>query len=153
MPDSPLLAALQEALAGEHAAVWAAGRAAGQLTGARQEAALDDLETARIARDRLREQIVRAGGEPVSAAPAYEEPKPVSSASRARALMAQISLGLVPLYARLAGTAPAGSRAWPTTQATTRAARAVFWGAPTAAFPGAPGVTRVARGQPGTLAS
>lgn len=130
------LTALQEALAGEHAAVWAAGRAAGPLTGSAQRAAVADLADARAARDQLRDQIGSAGGEPVSAAPGYLEPTPTNSAGRARSLLAQVCLARVPLYARLAGTAPTGSRSGPARRAGALAARAVYWGATPQAFPG-----------------
>lgn len=132
------LTAMQEALAGEHAAVWAAGRAAGRLTATAREAALADLADARAARDFLRDLIVQAGGEPVSAAPAYLEPTPADSARRAKDLLAHVCLARVPLYARLAATTAAGSRSYSVDRAGALAARAVYWGAQPQPFPGAP---------------
>ena len=55
-----LVDALQAALAGEHAAVWASGRAAGELSGSRRRAPAE-LDAHRGARDALRDPDRGAG--------------------------------------------------------------------------------------------
>ena len=80
--DSPYLDALQAAVAGEHAAVWASGRAAGELGGRRRDAARRELDAHRRARDELRRQVTALGAEPVEAAVAYVEPFPVEGRFR-----------------------------------------------------------------------
>jgi hypothetical protein len=134
---TPELAALQAALAGEHAAVWAAGRAAGELRGDARTRALRQLDEHRQARDALRRSIVALGAAPVQAAPAYVEPFPVEGAAGGRRLLAHVNEALAATYADLAAaSAPAARR--PAVAASTAAAvRALGWGAEPSAFPGA----------------
>ncbi len=134
--DEPLLAALQAALAGAHAAVWASGRAAAELTGGRREAALRELDLHRRNRDRLRSRVLAAGGVPVDAAPAYVEPFPVTGARTARRLLAQVNLGLVAVLADLAAAGAPGTRAADIEGAREAAVRALDWGAAPTALPG-----------------
>ncbi len=80
--DSPYLDALQAALAGEHAAVWASGRSAGELGGRRRDAARRELDAHRQARDELRRRVTALGAVPVEAAVAYVEPFPCRGGGR-----------------------------------------------------------------------
>lgn len=136
--DTPYLAALQSALAGEHAAVWACGRAAGELSGARRTAALEELDAHRVARDELRRQVVALGSEPVPAAAAYVEPFEVSGRAGGRRLLAHVDSALVATYADLAAVTPRAGRRGAVAAATEWAVRALSWGADPAAFPGRP---------------
>lgn len=133
----PHLASLQAALAGEHAAVWACGRAAGELSGAPRSTALDQLDAHRAARDALRVRIIAAGGEPVDAAAAYLEPFPVTGARTARRLLAHVDDALAATYADLAATTAADERAGAIESSVAAARRSVAWGGPSKAFPGA----------------
>lgn len=141
VPAAPVspdhLAALQAALAGEHAAVWASGRAAAELSGEQRRAALDELDAHRVARDALRAQVVAAGSSPVAPAPAYREPIPVRGAGSARRLLAEVDAALAASYADLAAASPAGSRTPASDAAVSAARRAVAWGGRPQAFPGA----------------
>lgn len=130
------LAAVQEALAGENAALWAAGVAAAVLTGSQRTAALKQLEDHRAARDELRKLLVAAGSIPTPAAPAYQLPFPVTGPKPAAKLMAQVSQALCPVYANLAAAAAPTQRRWPTRQCRANALRALDWGAKPAPFPG-----------------
>ncbi|MCU0284720.1 MAG: ferritin-like domain-containing protein [Candidatus Nanopelagicales bacterium] len=135
-PLAAQAAGLQAALAGEHAAVWAHGRAAGELSGRARTRALDGLDDHRRARDRLRAQLVALGAAPVEAAAAYVEPEPVDSPAGARALLAHVERALVPTYADLAAASPPAGRQ-PAAQSAARAGvRALGWGAVPEAFPG-----------------
>ena len=136
MTDVPL-PALQAALAGEHAALWACGRAAGRLSGAERTRALGQLDAHRRARDALRRRVIEAGGQPVEAAPAYLEPTPVTSAATARALLAHIATAMVAVHADLAAATTGRDRAEAVADAVGSARDAVAWGAPATAFPGA----------------
>lgn len=127
---------MQAALAGEHAAVWAAGLAAGKLTGAAKQQALQAMETHRSARDSLTDQLWAAGERPVPAAANYAEPFPVTGQKSSRRLLAHVSRALVPWYAQLAGATPANQRRWPVRRARECAVAAVMWGADPEAFPG-----------------
>ena len=131
------VAALQAALAGEHAAVWACGRAAAELTGAQRGRALDQLDAHRIARDTLRGRIRAAGSEPVPAAAAYVEPFPVTGARTARRLLAQVDDALAACYADVAAATSAGERGTAVKASVAAARRSVAWGGAPRAFPGA----------------
>lgn len=134
--DENHLRALQSALAGEHAAVWAAGRAAGELTGDAKRAALRQLDGHRATRDRLRGTIVSLGADPVAAAPAYLEPFPVASRGDARRLMVLVNSRLAATYADLAAASPRASRRPAAIASAEAAVRAIDWGGTAQAFPG-----------------
>jgi hypothetical protein len=134
---TPLLDALQAAAAGEHAAVWASGRAAGELGGRGRGEALVELDAHRVARDELRAVIVALGAEPVEAAPAYLEPFPVDSPRTARALMAQVNSALAATYADLAAASEPAARREAARSSVAAAVRAIEWGGDPQAFPGA----------------
>lgn len=128
--------ALQGALAGEHAAVWAAGRAAGILTGSAKQEALQAMEVHRSARDALADRVAAAGDHPTPAAANYAEPFPVTGQKSARRLLAHVSRALVPWYAQLAAASAPDRRRWPVRRARESAVAAVRWGARPEAFPG-----------------
>lgn len=134
--DDPFLGALQSALAGEHAAVWACGRAAAELPDAQRRAALRELDDHRRARDELRRRIVALGADPVEAATAYVEPQPVTGRRPARALLAHVGTALCAVYADLAAASPRAARREPAAAAAASAVRALQWGADPAPFPG-----------------
>lgn len=135
---------LQQALAGEHAAVFACGRAGGRLTGQQQAARLAEEEH-RAARDRLRQLLVEAGETPVAPMPGYLMPNAVRTPSQARAALAEVELRLIPLYTALASdtTAAGPQRAWAVGRSQDCAVRALTWGAAPAAFPWPDGVTSI----------
>lgn len=134
--DSPYLAALQAAVAGEHAAVWASGRAAGEFGGRRQDAARRELDEHRRTRDELRRQVAALGADPVEAAAAYVEPFPVEGASGGRRLMAHVNSALAATYADVAAASEPAARREAVTRSTAAAVRAIDWGAEPEAFPG-----------------
>lgn len=134
--DSPLLASLQAALAGEHAAVWATGRAAGELAGRRRDAARRELDVHRRARDDLRRQVRALGAEPVEAAVAYVEPFPVEGPAGGRRLMAHVNTALVATYADVAAASESAARREAVERSAAAAVRAFEWGAEPEAFPG-----------------
>lgn len=133
--QTPLLAALQAAVAGEQAAIWACGRAAAELTGRREEA-LRELDSHRRAREQLRSQVVALGAEPVAAAVAYAEPFPISGPGTARQLLAHVNRALAATYADLAAANEPEQRARAIARCSQAATRAVTWGARWQAFPG-----------------
>lgn len=133
---SPFLDALQAGLAGEHAAAWACGRAAGELSGGGRDAARKELDVHRWARDALRRQVRALGAAPVEAAAAYVEPFPVQGASGGRRLMAHVNTALAATYADLAAASEPAARGGAVQQSAAAAVRAVEWGAEAQAFPG-----------------
>ena len=89
--------ALQAALAGEHAAIYAVGVAGGHLHGGQFTAAGDLLRRHRERRERLDAMVVAAGAKPVAAAPAYDLPSAVTTPAGATALSIMIWFVLVSL--------------------------------------------------------
>lgn len=128
--------ALQAALAGEYAAMYAYGRAGGRLT-SDQTLALADLEVHRTRRDQLRAWLAEDGQEPLPPAPAYEVPSDLRSDPSARELLATVELRLIPLYTELVAEAMgnADRRVWAIRCIRQCALSAQAWGAMGQAFP------------------
>ena len=134
--DPDLVAALQAALAGEHAAVWASGRAAGELGSRERTVALRQLDDHRAARDVIRQQLVALGAVPADAAPAYVEPFPVEGRAGGRRLLAHVATALTATDADLAAALPTAGRRAAARAAAASAVQALDWGAEPEAFPG-----------------
>jgi uncharacterized protein DUF4439 len=95
------VAALQYALAGEHAAVYGYGLLAARLSGAHLADALLALDHHRGRRDQLRALVAAAGAAPQEAAPAYRPTTPATSAATAINLAADIERDVAVAYGRL----------------------------------------------------
>ncbi|MEZ5116326.1 MAG: ferritin-like domain-containing protein [Candidatus Nanopelagicales bacterium] len=130
------LEALEAAVAGEHAAVYAYGLVGGRLPADQQGRARSALDAHRARRDRLRARVVALGGTPPPAAIAYDPPFPVIDAESARALAAYVEDRLVPVYADLAAAVTGDERTEAVLTAREAAVRAVAWGGSPQAFPG-----------------
>jgi hypothetical protein len=128
--------ALQAALAGEYAVMYAYGRAGGRLS-ADQDGALTALEVHRTARDQLRQWLEDDGEDVEPPAPAYTLPGPVTTDAQARDLLSTVELRLIPLFTELIGDQSdiPQRRRWAIRQVRDCALRAQFWGAPGQAFP------------------
>lgn len=128
--------ALQAALAGEYAVMYAYGRAGGRLT-SDTAAALEGLEVHRTRRDQLRVWLTEDGQEPLPPAPAYQVPGAVRNNTSARELLATVELRLVPLYTELIAEVFADEkrRVWAIRCVRDCALSAQAWGAPGQAFP------------------
>lgn len=109
-------AALQAWLAGEHAAIYGYGLLGARLPLALRPVAVAALDAHRARRDALAELLAGRGLKPVSAAPAYETPEPVTDAAAAlrlavgleerlsRATFVVVAAADVPALRRLAAT-------------------------------------------------
>jgi hypothetical protein len=129
--------ALQAALAGEHAAIYAVGVAGGHLRGAQFVAARDLLGRHRARRERLIAVLTAAGEKPVAAAPAYDLPSTVSTPQTATALLRLIEQRLAAVYGDLVETATDAKVRGLAVQSLVAAARdQTVWGSPPRAFPG-----------------
>lgn len=107
---SGVVAALQVALAREHAAVYGYGVVGARLSGGDRTRASAYLAAHKQARDDL-EALVRAKGKaPVSARPAYDLPVAVKDAHGARILGARIERSVAGAYVGLVGASTGSAR-------------------------------------------
>ena len=131
------VAALQAALAGEHACVFGYGVAGGVLTGDEEEPARAAFDTHRRRRDDLARLLRDSGTEPVAALPGYALPLPVRTAAEARELAGLLEARQAVLLADL--VAAAGSSALRETAArwlADAAVRGAAWSGAVTALPG-----------------
>lgn len=136
--SDPVVGAMQEMLAGEHAAVYAYGVVGGRLDyGTRyQELATTLYERHRDLRDKLVDRITEAGAEPVGTEPAYDLPVRVDSDDAAQRLGQQIEDRCSVLYAGVVAVADEDVRALAISALSKAAVAGVEWGAPSTALPG-----------------
>ena len=138
-------AALQEALAAAHAAVWGYGVVGAALT-AGDRGPVDDARAAhRDVRDQLAALLDSRGTDPVRTQAAYALPFPVLSAVDAAALAVTLENGVASAWAWVLDQATERStRKWGVSVLTGTELRAVGWRAKagrtpvTSAFPGLP---------------
>ena len=134
-PSRTGTAALQAALAGEHAAVFALALVQGRLSGPRRDEAAAELVAHRVARDDLVDLLVARDANPVQAEAGYDVQAPTAAA--AAAVVAAVDEGLARAHADVVA-ADATARV-PAARALLRSARAARrWGSTVTAFPGMP---------------
>ncbi|HZB30133.1 MAG TPA: ferritin-like domain-containing protein [Streptosporangiaceae bacterium] len=138
MSGADPLAALQAALAAEHAAVYGYGVAGARLRDDARDAARTLWAAHRAKRDRLADLITARRGDPVAAAAAYRLPVQVTSPRTAGLLMAAMEDMLATAYLGLVGVDDARLRALGAQSMQEAAMRACRWRAapPSSAFPG-----------------
>ena len=134
----PVTDAMQDALAGEHAAVYAYGVIGGRLDYATtyQDLAARHFREHRERRDSLTGFLRDSGTKPVAAEPAYDLPVEVASNSDAQRIGQQIEDRCAVLYAGVVATATGEPRSFAVTALGDAAVAAVEWGAPPVALPG-----------------
>lgn len=120
---------------GEDAAVRAYGIAGAQLSGSDRRFAQSGLDSHRRRRTRAAEAVTAAGGTAPSASDVFALPPRLRRPRVARALLAEVDLALVGVYADAAAASEGEDRRWAARSAAECAAAAVTWGAPTQAFP------------------
>lgn len=136
--------ALQAALAGQYAAIYAYGRAGGRLVDDQAQAeALARSDEHRVDRDQLRAWLVADGQQPQPPAPAYQLPGPVRTPAQARELLATVELRLIPVLTELVADQLDDPRRlrWAIRQIRRAALSAQSWGAAGQAFPWPDGLT------------
>jgi hypothetical protein len=132
------VAALQAALAAEHAAVYGYGVLGARLRGGQQQAARDIWDAHRARRDRLSALITAQSAKPVAAAPAYRLPIKPTTAADAAQLAAALEDHVLTAYLGLAGVADPKVRRFAAQGMQEAINRSVRWrgSAPATAFPG-----------------
>jgi hypothetical protein len=136
--SSTSVAALQGALAAEHAAVYGYGIVGAMLTGVKQAGARTDWTAHQVARDTLITMLTRLGATPVAASPAYKLPFAVTNAEAAAKLAAALENGVTRAYLGLVAVSNPSLRAFAARAMQTSANRALAWSGTTTAFPGMP---------------
>jgi hypothetical protein len=133
------LAALQHALAAEHAAIYGYGVTGAVLRGPDRSYATRALAAHVLQRDRLTAMITARDAQPVAALPAYRLPIPVSSHAAARDLSAHLEQGVAgTLWDLVASASPdSQARALAIAWLSDAAVRAAHWGT-RQALPGQP---------------
>ena len=137
---SPVIAALQSALAAEEAASYGYGVVGARLPqgSAEQATATTDWVAHMRARDRLSALITARGATPVPAAVAYRLPAPVSTPAEARTLAATLEDGVTQAYLALVALPDSSLRSFGAKHVRAAALRAQAWRGSVQAFPGLP---------------
>lgn len=134
------LDALQQVLAGEHAAVYGYGVVGARLAGGPSErAAVSGWDAHRARRAAVSALVSAAGGEPVPAAAGYQLGGPVTDPDQARALAAQIEQRAAGTYATLVGAVDGAVRSSAAGWLVDAAVRAATWSGQPLTFPGLTG--------------
>lgn len=132
------VAALQGALAAEHAAVYGYGVVGAMLAGTAQAEARADWTAHQVARDTLEAMLTRLGATPVAASTAYVLPFAVTDARSAEKLAATLENGVTRAYLGLVAVSDPALRSFGARSMQTSADRATAWTGTTQAFPGMP---------------
>jgi hypothetical protein len=131
------VAALQAALAGEHACVFGYGVVGGVLAGDEEEPAGAAFDTHRRRRDDLARLLRDSGTEPVAALPGYTLPLPVRTAAEARELAGLLEARQAVLLAELVAAAGTSTlRATAARWLADAAVRGASWSGAVTALPG-----------------
>lgn len=133
------VAALQGALAAEHATVYGYGVIGAMLTGSRLADARADWTAHRVARDMLVSMLTRLGATPVSASPSYRLPFAVTDRKSAERLAAALEQGITQAYLGVVAVSDSTLRSFGAKAMQASAKRALAWSGSTSAFPGMPG--------------
>lgn len=139
-PDeqSPEVAALQAALAAEHAAIYGYGVVGGRVDAADRDEVREVLAAHRARRDALRRAVRERGGTPVAAAAGYALPDAVTDATAALELAGTLEEDLTTRYADLVGASVGAVRREAAQALAEAAVRVARWRGAVSAFPGLP---------------
>ena len=136
------LQALQQALAGEHAAVYVYGVLGARASASEQPELSSRLVSAytthRGRRDRLTAVIRRAGAEPVAAEVAYRLPSPARTAAQLDAAALAVERRCAEVYAQATGSTSRSHRRWAVHALLDAAVRQLAFGGRPEDFPGVP---------------
>lgn len=130
------LAALQAALAAEHAAVYGYGVVGARIAAAREAEARAAYDAHRARRDTLRRTVSDLGGTPAAAEPAYALPFAVPDPAAAVRLAAELEDRVAAVYADLVRATTADLRRDAAGWLREAAVRAARWRGGSVAFPG-----------------
>jgi hypothetical protein len=138
------LQALQQTLAGEHAAVYVFRALAGRVSASAQPALAGRLATAytthRGRRDQLTGMVRAAKGDPVAADVSYELPNPSRTPAELAAGALVTEQRSAEVYAAMVGNTSQANRQWAIDVLADSAVRQLGFGGAPQDFPGVPGL-------------
>ncbi|MEU5890738.1 ferritin-like domain-containing protein [Streptomyces sp. NPDC047461] len=134
--DKREVAALQAALAAEHAAVYGYGVVGGRIREGRRTEAKSAYDAHRARRDALAREVRDLGGTPAAAAAGYALPFPVPDSDAAVRLAAELEDRVAGVYSDLVRATVDGRRSMASEGLREAAVRAVRWRGESVAFPG-----------------
>jgi Domain of unknown function (DUF4439) len=137
-PGPVTIAALQAALAAEHAAIYGYGVAGAYLTGTGRATATSDWLAHQVTRDTLEAMLRARGAKPVAAAAGYQLPAAVRTPAEAAQLAVILEDRVAVAYLGLVALSEASIRRFGAEQLQASAVRAAAWRGSTVAFPGLP---------------
>jgi uncharacterized protein DUF4439 len=137
-PRALAIAALQGALAAEHAAIYGYGVVGAVLADRLQSQARAYWVSHQEARDTLEAMLVKLGATPSAASPAYQLPFAVTSEASAVRLAVLLEDGVVRGYLGVVAVTDVTLRSFGALAMQPPANRAVVWRGSTVAFPGMP---------------
>ena len=133
---SAQVAALQDALAGEHAALYAYGVLGGRAGATQAAMAGAAYVRHRARRDTLMRMLRASGARPVPAAVGYDLPFSVDEPAALRRLAVLVERRCAALYAAVVAHASGGPREFAARSLLDCATTALRWGSPPEPFPG-----------------
>lgn len=131
-----VVAALQAALAAEHAAIYGYGVVGAHLHGTRLATATADWVAHQRSRDDLEAMLRSRAVQPVPAAVAYQLPEPVRNVRTAVALAVDLEDRIAAAYLGLVATTAPATRTFGALQLRAAALRATYWRGGPVPFPG-----------------
>jgi hypothetical protein len=134
--SAPELAAVEAALAAEHAAVYGYGVVGGRVDAGREDEARAAYDAHRARRDALHRAVRDLGGRPAPAAAAYALPFAVPDSAAAVRLAAVLEDRVAAVYADLVRETAGQRRREAATALREAAVRASRWRGASSAFPG-----------------
>ena len=134
------VAALQAALAGEHAAVFVYGALGGQTSRTSDPGLYGAVTAAYLVHQERRDTLVglvaAAGGEPVAAEPGYDLPADLSTASAVADRALRLERACAATYAFVAGSTTGRHRRWAVAALVDTAVRELAFGGRPERLPG-----------------
>jgi len=135
------LAALQQTLAGEHAAVYVYGVLGGRVSGSAHPSLATRIGSAYITHRGRRDQLVTmvraAGGEPVASEVSYRLPNRARSSDELEAAALVTERRCATVYATTVGSTSRSERRWAIDALTDASVRLLSFGGSPDAWPGA----------------
>lgn len=136
------LEALQQTLAGEHAAVYVYGVLGGRVSSDAEPELVADLRAAynlhRARRDQVTAMIRAIDADPVAAEISYALPNAADTAARCRGAAGETERRCTEVYSAMVGSTAHANRQWAIDALTDASVRGLGFGGEAEAFPGVP---------------